>query len=170
MARRRLRLRVQLLEMIRDLARADQGQHVHFAGVQQAGHDHRATSIHHVDHALREGVLEGLEQRMEQQGAEPRRLEHHGVAHDEGRDQRGEGLVERIVVRSHAQHDPERGAPDLPDRAFDDQEARVAVVEFLQGVDGGADVVDGAVELLLGVRLGLADLPHDQIRRPPAAG
>ena len=157
-----VRLRVQLLQMIGDLARADQGQHVHLAGIQQARHDHRAAAVHGVDDALRKGAAERLEQRMEQQRAVPRRLEHHGVAHDQRRDQRGEGLVERIVVRPHAQHDAERGAPDLPDRAFDDVEARVAVVELLQGLDGRPDVVDRAVELLLGVGLALADLPHDQ--------
>ncbi len=57
---------------------------------------------------------------------------------------------------------PERRAPDLADRALDHREARVAVVLLLQGLDGGADIVDRAVELLLRVGKALADLPHDQ--------
>ena len=111
---------------------------------------------------FREGASERLEQRIEQQCAVPRRLEHDGIAHDQRRDQRGEGLVERIIVGAHAQHDSERRAPDLPDRAFDDEEARVAVVEFLQRLDGRADVVDRSIEFLLRVGLALADLPHDE--------
>jgi hypothetical protein len=53
---------------------------------------------------------------------------------------------------SHAKDDSARSATDLRDRAFDDEEARVAVVEISQCIDGGADVVDGAVKFLLRVR------------------
>ena len=55
-----MRLRMQLLQMIGDLARSDEGQHVHLPGIQQARHDHRAASVHGVDDTLGKRALERL--------------------------------------------------------------------------------------------------------------
>ena len=41
-------------------------------------------------------------------------------------------------------------------------EPRVAIVELLQSLDGRPDVIDRSVELLLGIGLALADLPHEE--------
>ena len=158
-----VRLRVLLLQVIGHLARPDQRQHVDLARCEHVRHDHRARRIDRVDHALRERVAECLEQRLEQQRAVLGRLEHDGVAHQQRGDQRREGLVQRVVVRPHAQHDAERRAADLPDRALGDHEARVRVVELLQRIDRLQHVGDGAVELLLRIGEALADLPHDQV-------
>jgi len=99
-----------------------------------------------------------------------RRLENHGVSHDQGRNQRREGLVQRIVIRPHAKHHAKRRAPDLADGALDDLKARIVVVEAAQGFDGGAHIVDGAVEFLLGIGQALGDFPHEQPHDLGAAG
>jgi hypothetical protein len=105
-----------------------------------------ALAIDDVDDAWREGTAEGLQHRVVEQHAEARRLEEHDIAHDQRRDQRAEGLVHGVVVWPHAQRNADRRAADLGDGAIDDLEARVAVVEPLQLLDRGADVVDGPIE------------------------
>ena len=116
-----------------------------------------------VDHPGREGFPESLQQRAEQQHAELGRLEHQRVAHQQGRDQRGEGLVERVVERSHAEHHPQRRPPDLPEDIPGDDETRRDPIQVLHGLDRVLHVIDGTVELLFRILVGLADLPHQQL-------
>nr|GFD19556.1 hypothetical protein [Tanacetum cinerariifolium] len=75
-----------------------------------------AAAVNHVDDAGREAVAEGFEQRTDQQHAELGGLEHHGVAHDQRRNQGGEGFVQRVVVRPHAQGDAQRDTTNLAQR------------------------------------------------------
>lgn len=156
-------LGMHLLEVVGHTARADQRQHIDLAGLKQHRHDLRALAVHRVDDTLRERTAERFEQRLKQQHAELRRLEHHGVAHDECRDQRRERFVERIVVRPHAEHDAKRRAADLADGTFDNGETRVVVIEMLQRLDRRLHVFNRAIKLLLGIRQRLADLPHDEV-------
>ena len=76
-------LGMHLLEVIGDLAGADQGEDVDLARLQQHRDNLRAFAVDGVDDALRKGASKGLQQRREEEHAELRRLEHHGVAHDE---------------------------------------------------------------------------------------
>src|SRR5258706_15510537 len=96
-----------LLEMIGDPAGADQRQNVHLARFAQHGDDHRAAAVDGVDDTLRESSTERLQDRLEKQHAELRRLEQHGVANDERGSQSGKGLVEWIIVRTLADTDAE---------------------------------------------------------------
>ncbi len=158
-----VRFRMLLLQIVRHSARTDERKHVDLARRQHARHHHLARGLDRIDHALWKCTAERFEQWREQQRAVLGRFEHDRVAHQQRRNQRGEGFVQRIVVRPHAQHDPERGTADLTDRAFDDDEPGVVVVEVLQRGDRLLDVVDGTVEFLFRVGETLPDLPHDQL-------
>lgn len=59
-----VRLRMSLLEMVSDLARSDQRQHVDFSGREHVRH-HRAQRVDRVDHACRKCIAKRLEQRLE---------------------------------------------------------------------------------------------------------
>ncbi|MNS24758.1 hypothetical protein D3C72_566320 [compost metagenome] len=158
-----VRARMQLLQVAGGLVRADEGEHIDLAAGHQRAHRFPATAVDDVDHPRREAVTEGFEQRPNQQHAELGRLEHHGVAHDQRRDQRGEGFVQRVVVWPHAQGHAQWCTADLAQRALFQLEAAGAAVEVLEGVDGVDDVVAGAVEFLFRILEVLADLPHQQL-------
>ena len=153
---------MQFLDVIGDLAGADQRQHVDLARPQQGGHEIGAVAVNDVDHTLREGAPEGFEQRIEQQHAEAGRLEQHRVAHDEGWNESRKRLVEGIIVRTHAQHDAKRCAANLADRPLSNDEAGAVIIQLLERVDGCGNVGNGAIEFLLGIGQGLADFPHDE--------
>ena len=143
-----VRARVKLLQVAGGLVGADEGEHVDLAAGHQRADGLAATPVDDIDHPGREAVAKRLQQRANQQHAELGRLEHHGVAHDQRRDQRGEGLVQRVVVRPHAQGHAQWGATDLAEGALFQLEAAGAAVQVLEGVDGVDDVVAGAVEFL----------------------
>ena len=124
-----------------------------------------AVAVHDVHDAAREGVGEGLQQRGLAEHPVPRQLGDDGVAHDQGRDERRERLVQRVVERAHAEHRPERRAADLGEDAGARREAAGRAVHLLQALDGVADVLDRPVELLLRVGARLADLPHEEAHR-----
>ena len=44
-----MRLRMQFFQMIGDLARSDERQHVHLPRIEQTGHDHRTAPVDRVD-------------------------------------------------------------------------------------------------------------------------
>ena len=155
--------RVQFFQVAGGFVGADEGEDVDLAAGHQRADGFAAAAVDHVDHAGREAVAERFEQRANQQHAELGRFEHHGVAHDQRRNQRGEGFVQRIVVRAHAQRDAERHAADLPEGVLFQLETAGATVEFLERIDGVDDVVAGAVELFFRVLEVLADFPHQQL-------
>src|SRR6516162_7521927 len=66
-------------------------------------------------------------------------------------------LVEGIIVRTHAQHDPKRCAANLADRPLSNDEAGAVVIQLLERVDGCGNVGNGAIEFLLGIGQSLAD-------------
>ncbi len=67
----------------------------------------------HVDHAGRKARLEGGQRRHVAQHADAREFHHERVAHDEAGDGQRVGLVQRVVERTEAQDDAERGATNL---------------------------------------------------------
>lgn len=158
-----VRAGVQLLQVAGAGMGADEGEHVDLAAGHQRRHGFPAAPVDDVDHSWREAVAEGFQQRADQQHAELGRLEHHRIAHDQRRDQGGEGFVQRVVVRPHAQRHAQRNPADLAEGALFQFETAGAAVEFLQRFDGIDDVVAGAVELFLGVLEVLADFPHQQL-------
>ncbi|MNP02672.1 hypothetical protein D3C76_945320 [compost metagenome] len=158
-----VRARVEFLQVAGAGVGADEGEHVDLAAGHQRADGVAALAVDDVDHPRREAVAERFQQRADQQHAELGRLEHHGVAHDQRRDQGSEGFVQRVVVRAHAQRHAHRHAADLAEGALFQFEAAGAAVQFLERLDGVDDVVAGAVELLLGVLEVLADLPHQQL-------
>ncbi len=158
-----VRARVQFLQVAGGLVRADEGEYIDLAAGHQRAHRFPATAVDDVDHPRREAVTEGFEQWPDQQHAEFGRFEHHGVAHDQRRDQGGEGFVQRVVVWPHAQGHAQWCTADLPQRALFKFEAAGTTVEVLEGVDGVDDVVAGAVEFLFRILEVLADLPHQQL-------
>ncbi len=92
---------------------ADEGQATDPARLHHRSHHARSRAVDGVDHSRREGVAEGLQEGPEDQGPGPGRFEDHRVSHEQGRDQRGTGLVEGIVQRPHAQGDAQGCPPDL---------------------------------------------------------
>ncbi len=135
------------------------------AGLDERARDRAAVAVHDVDDARREGLGERAQERRLAERAVARQLRDDRVAHDQRRDQRRERLVERVVERPHAQHDPERRAADLGEDARARRETPGGAVDLLQRLDRVEDVLDRAVELLLGVAACLADLPHQQPHR-----
>ena len=94
------------------------------------------------------------------------RLQNHGVAHEQCGYQRREGLVERIVERSHAEHHTQGSASDLADDSLlDGEPGRIAVQVFHCG-EGIVDVLNGPVELLKRILERFADLPHQKSHDP----
>jgi len=91
-----------------------------------------------------------------------RGFQYGGVPHDQGGNQRGEGLIQRVVVGTHAEGHAERGAADLADDAVGDGEPRRGPVQVLERIDGVGDIGDGPVEFLFGVAQRLADFPHEE--------
>ena len=89
-------------------------------------------------------------------------LEDHSIPHDQGRNQGGEGLIEGIVEGTETEGNPQWGTADLPENPLGNSEARRNPVKILEGIDGVVDVGDGAIELLLRIAQGLANLPHHQ--------
>ena len=158
-----VRARVQLLQGTGALVGADKGEDIDLAAGHQRADRLATATVDHVDHPRRETVAKGLEQRADQQHAELGRLEHHGIAHDQRRDQGGEGLVQRVVVGPHAQGHAQRHAADLAEGVLLQLEATGAAIQLLERTYGVDDVVAGAVELLLRILEVLADFPHQQL-------
>ncbi|MNT11177.1 hypothetical protein D3C72_1460450 [compost metagenome] len=141
---------------------ADKGEHVDLATGHQRADGLAAATIDDVDHPGREAVAEGFEQWPDQQHTKLGRFEHHGVAHDQCRDQGGECLVQRVVVGAHAQRHAQRSATDLTQGVLLELKTAGAAIKFLEGINGVDDVVAGTVELFLRILEVLADFPHQQ--------
>nr|GFA76641.1 hypothetical protein [Tanacetum cinerariifolium] len=157
-----VRLGVQLFQGAGRLVGADEGKHVDLAAGHERADRLASAAVDHVDDAGREAVAERLKQRTNQQHAELGRFEHHRVAHDQGRNQRGEGFVQRVVIGPHAQGDAQWHAANLAERVLLQLKAAGATVQFLERIDGVDDVIAGAVELFLRILEVLADFPHQQ--------
>ncbi|MCY1397891.1 hypothetical protein D9M71_129110 [compost metagenome] len=151
---------VQFFQVAGRLVGADEGEDIDIATGHQRTDGFPATAIDHIDDTGREAVAESFQQRTDEQHAEFCRLEHHGVAHDQCRNQSGEGFVERIVVGAHAQGDAQRHTTDLAQGVLFQLETAGASVELLERVDGVDDVIAGAVEFLFRILEVFADLPH----------
>ena len=162
MQRSPVRPRMLMLQHGGDARRADERQHIDVAALHQRPDDHAAFAVHRVDDAWRKGGRKGVEQRRVQQHAVPGRLENDGVAHQQRRNQRGEGLVEGVVVGPHAQHHAQRTAADLRDEPLLDGEARRGAVELLERLHGVPDVLHRPVEFLPRIGQRFPDLPHQQ--------
>ena len=150
------------LSMIAHLARSNERQHVDLSAAQDRLDDLRSAPVNEINHSRREAFREGGQERLVNEGSKLGRLDHHRVAHDQRRDKGGVGFVQRVIERAHRKAHPERRAPDLGDDAAVEREARTGAVEILERVDGAADVLDRAVELLAAVVQVLADFPHQQ--------
>ncbi|MNP25128.1 hypothetical protein D3C76_1179220 [compost metagenome] len=125
-----MRAWVELFQVAGRLVGADEGKHIDLAAGHQRADGLAAAPIDNVDHPGREAVAEGFEQRANQQHAELGRFEHHGVTHDQRRNQGGEGFVQRVVVGAHAQCHAQRRATDLAEGVLFQFEAAGAAVQL----------------------------------------
>ena len=150
-------------EGVAGLAVANEGEHVHLAGLHDGRCQLTAPSEDDVDHARRKAVAERFEERRDEQHAVLGGLEDGGVAHEDGGQQHAEGLVERVVVRAEAQHDAQRATANLGQGALHVLDRASLAVQLLVLGDGVTQVFHGAGELLHSVFLTLADLPHEEL-------
>jgi len=109
---------------------------------------------------LGKGFAKGLKQRLVEENPQLRRLKNHRIAHDECRDQGGEGFIKRVIEGAHAENHAKRRAANLPDHTLLDNKTGRKPVQILQGINGVPDVVDCPVKLLFGIRQRFSYLPH----------
>mmetsp|Transcript_81515 Transcript_81515/g.239366 ORF Transcript_81515/g.239366 Transcript_81515/m.239366 type:complete len:226 (-) Transcript_81515:19-696(-) len=136
---------------------ANEGKDVDEPGGHDGGHGVPPTpgdEIHHTGWEALGVRLHGQEMR---QSAGVGDLHDHRVAHEQRGDQGGVGLVERVVRRAEVQHDAHRGSLQHCMDSLLADDALAAHVA--RSGDQRRYEVHGAVELLRGVGVVLADLP-----------
>mmetsp|Transcript_30366 Transcript_30366/g.48642 ORF Transcript_30366/g.48642 Transcript_30366/m.48642 type:complete len:202 (-) Transcript_30366:331-936(-) len=142
---------------VRCLGRADEGEDVDEACLHARGHGVPTPARDKVHDACREARCIRLHCEAVSKSTSVWDLHHHSVAHQESRDQSGIGLVKWIVGRAKVHHDSHRGSfQQCMHTLLAHQTLRV---EAARGRDQRADEVHGAVELLRGICVVLADLP-----------
>ena len=125
-------------ESVAGPAVANEGEHVNLAGLHDGRGELTAPSEDDVHHPGREAVAERLKERRDQQHAILGGLEDCGVAPQDGGQQHAEGLIERVVVRTEAQHDAQRATADLSQGALHVLDGASLAVQLLVFGDGVA--------------------------------
>ena len=90
-------------------------------------------------------------------------FEQDRITHQNGRNERRVGFVERIIERPHRQHDTEGRPANLTNDALLHPEPRRVTVHFFKHVDGVVNVLHRPVELFGGVGEVFTDFPHNQV-------
>ena len=108
-----MRLRMHFLDRIGGDVATNESEYIYLASLHDRTDSLLTRTIDDIDDAFGEALLERLQQRMNEQYTKLSRFEYNTVSHDKCGYQRGEGLVERIVIRAHAKYYPHRTAAYL---------------------------------------------------------
>ncbi|OPZ60710.1 MAG: hypothetical protein BWY86_00959 [Candidatus Aminicenantes bacterium ADurb.Bin508] len=92
----------------------------------------------------------------------PGEFEENGVPHQEGRQDKGQALVEGVVVWAHAESDPQRGRKDTPDDSLSLPGKSGLPLHPSELFEGIVHIRKGPVDLFESVPVGLGDLPREE--------
>jgi hypothetical protein len=128
-----------------------------------------AAALHQVDDARRHaGLLQGLDQQLARQGRLFRRLEHHGVAGQQGRHDVAVGQVAREVERAQHRHHAMRAMAQHG--ATERHVAGVLAGALVIGLDRGLDLAGHRAQFGLGLPQRLAGLAAQRLGEGRRAG
>src|SRR5690606_26248838 len=96
---------MQFLQVVSALVCSDKSKYIDLAGLHQRADGFTAAPVDNIDYTRRETVAERFQQRSDKKHAVFSRLEYDGISHNQCREKRGKRLIQRIVVRAHAQRD-----------------------------------------------------------------
>src|SRR5690606_11353362 len=100
-----MRLRMEFLQIVGSLVCSDECKNIQLPGFHEGTYGFTAPTIYDINYPGREAIAKCFQQRAYEEDTILSRFEYHGVTHDESRDECREGLVERVVVRSHTERD-----------------------------------------------------------------